>query len=261
MTELTVAHRQTERFHLTETADKRTRHLVDEWGDTDWLLPKVVASEFGLTTTADHIRAFATPHTVQPMPNSAGFYLDRIYARLLRAEGTEHLHVMHGVRPLLTEVYGRHLSDMRNDWQQGYFPRHGSLRLGGDKYDIYNYQPAFAFTGNVRQESRRDLRTGDMRDWLVADFDMSPVQDADGDFVPCHPDVPVVVLPSMSFERYVDRKLAVAHVRALQGSVAPTIAETYAPHLQQLLDEEALQAMATRKGFADIARLAFAHVF
>jgi hypothetical protein len=257
MTELTVASQQTDRFHETETADRRTSHLIDEWTDATWRLPDTVAAAYGLVSPSRLVRSFGAPYDAPVTLNSPGFYLDRIYNKLQHARPTERPHIMRSASILLAEVYERQLADMRHDWSQGYFPRRGSIDLGGYHYTIYNHIPRFSFTGDVYMQNRRDARTGEEREWLVAEFDTSPTTDIDGDFVPHDPDTPITVLPSMMHEAYVGRELAVAHLRALHGSISPEIASNFAPHLQELITEEDRDAHMRRFSFASMARLAF----
>lgn len=264
MTELMLAAEQTGRFHETRFADERTRFLTDEWREVTTLLPVAVSRNLGIRTPAEHLARLNAPLDAALDYDDARYYLGPVYARLQQEAGLGLAHARERSSQLFSEVFGRQVEQMRHTWQEGYFPRIGWVKLDGNVYEIYNHQPAFAFTGDVIIGQQFDWKAESYVPQLIPEFDMSPLRDESGDFVAYDPDIPVVVLPSMLFEPRVDRALAVAHLRALRDSTSPAILNLYARGLSELIAEEEAAASepAPAPGWrARMAQLAFTQLF
>lgn len=258
-----MAGEQTGRFHETDIADARTRHLVEEWRELVTLLPASVEAGWGVPTHARQLSRFTTPAETRPAYDDPTIYIHAIYARLKAADGLDRVRTEQRSADLLQEVFDSQVAKIRRWWQDGYQPRVGTIRLDGDEYDIYNHQPAFAFTGNVTETVRFNWHTKSYEPWLAAEFDTTPLRDDSGDFIPSHPDAPVIILPSMSRERHVDRALAAAHIIALHDSLSPAVVAAFAGRLPDVVAEEkaALAEVEPRKRGLILAQAALAHLF
>jgi hypothetical protein len=267
MTELMTAAEQTGRFHETRYADERTRILADEWRELTCMLPLNVAHHFGLNTHEDQVAYFSTPadrvaaYRAMDDPRN---YLGPVLARLNGEAGLERVHAVERASQLFGMVFGRQVDSMRHNWQQGYFPRVRPIRIDGSLYDIYNHQPAFRFTGEVIEGPQFNWRTQRYDPTLLAEFDMSPLKDETGDYVPHDPSLPVMILPSMAMEPNVDRRLVVAHLQALHDSLSPDVVQAFAGGLPRVLEEERLDAErrpARSWRSSTMAQLAIARMF
>jgi hypothetical protein len=234
MTELTPASpRQNGRFHETIIPDSEVRWLMDEWHDALQLVTAAVSDEFGIPTPLKQQQAFSAPyHYESNILDDPRALLGSLFNRLECEPPEDRSTVEADTANLLTATYIKNLRRMHEWWQQGYFPRVDSLVLDGHHYQIYNHQPAFAFTGKVLKTAQRDLRTGKIEWWLYAELDREPLRDDAGDFVPVQPELPVVVLPTLSYEPVATRQLVNAHLNALRNSLAPWVREAFAPNLQ-----------------------------
>jgi hypothetical protein len=232
MTELTPAGHQNGRFHETRIPNAEVRWLVDEWLDALELLAAAVADELGIPTPLRQMQALSAPSEFTPKSlNDPRALLGPVFD-YQQDEGAHNPDALARSAELLSAVFNKDLERMREWWAGGYFARVSPLVLDGKHYRIYNHQPAFVLTGLVQQTTLRDIRNGELVPWLSAVIDTEPLRDGDGDFIPVQPDLPVVVLPTMSYERFVTRDLANAHLDALRSSLAPWVIDDYAPNLR-----------------------------
>lgn len=233
MTELLFHTISPDSFHRTTYQSREVFALADDWAEVRSRLPLFIAADLGLPEPADQCRAFAARLGHEAMrPDDPLILLPEIYRQLQSAAPTHRQYVQEHAADLFMHVFAKELIRMDEWWREGYFPRHDTVRIGERRYDIYNHRRALQFTGDVQPYQVRNLASGAMEQWYWAVLDTSPLLHG-GQYEPYTPEAAVTLLPSMSNEPYVDRKLAKAHIAALKSSVAPWIINQYAPGFGQ----------------------------
>jgi hypothetical protein len=258
MTQLAFAVEQTGRFHETKYEGERARFLAAEWQELICMLPTHVEQGFGVPVPARQLERFAVPVGTEVEYDDPRWLIEEIAILFDQFDEGPGPDVLARSGQLLDSAFGRQVERMRNWWHAGYTPRYGSVRIGGDAYGVYNYQPAFSFTGRVRSRPQFNANAGVYEPWLFAEFDTSPLRDEGGDLVSFDPAVPVIMLPTMTQEAHVDHRLAAAHLVALHDSLSPFTIQAYAPGLPELVEQErgVAESLPTRPWPPAMARVA-----
>jgi hypothetical protein len=229
VTELLFSIKSPDSFHRTTYQSREVFALADDWAEVRTRLPAFVAADLGLPEPVDQYRAFAVTHGYETTrPDDPLILLPEIYRQLTDAHPNHRQYVQEHAADLFMHVFAKELVRMEEWWHEGYFPRHDTLIMDGNRYDIYNHRRTLQFTGDVQAYGLRNLTTGVMEQWYYAQLDTSPLMHEDG-YVPYDEGAKAILLPSMANEPYVGRNLANAHIAALRASVAPWILNQYAP--------------------------------